>query len=274
VNRPAPGNLFLHRPTRPEGEIALRAAIAAGRVLEQKFHETRKVQSKGYRDIVTDADFAANRTARRRLERAFPTHSILSEEDAPPGARAEFEWIIDPLDGTTNYARRIPIFCVSLALTQRGQSVLGVVYDVLRRECFYAERGRGAALNGVPVRASRTAALDSAVIGFEFSREPALRAKGLRLFHHFAMQSVTGRVNGSAALSLCYIGAGRLDTYMHLTLQPWDVAAGILIAREGGARVTHLDGRAATLKGGAYLAAGPKLFPEFFAQIQALQIKL
>jgi myo-inositol-1(or 4)-monophosphatase len=274
VNRPAPANLFLHRPERAEGETALRAAIAAGRVLQQKFYSPRQVQSKGYRDIVTDADYAANRAARRLLERAFPDYTILSEEDALPSKRAEYEWIVDPLDGTTNYARRIPIFCVSVALTRRGQPVVGVVYDVLRRECFYAERGRGAALNGSPVHVSRTAAFDQSVVGFEFSREPALRAEGLRMYRHFAMQSVTARTGGSAALSLCYIGAGRLDTYMHLTLQPWDVAAGILIAREGGARVTHLDGRPATLKGGAYLAAAPKLYAEFLEQIRALQIKL
>lgn len=254
--------------------MALRAAFAAGRVLKRKFYETREVRSKGYRDIVTDADFAANTAARALLERAFPKHSILSEEDPAPTDLAEFVWMIDPLDGTTNYARRIPIFCVSLALTRRGQPLLGVVYDPLRGECFYAERGRGAFLNGERVRASRLDSLERAVVGYELARQPALRARGLHLFSHFAVQSVTARIGGSAALSLCYIGAGRLDTYMQLALSPWDVAAGILVAREGGARVTHLDGSPATLKGGAYLAGGPKLFPEFFRQIQALDLEL
>lgn len=265
-----PRALHHHHPETSHGEIGLRAALAAGRVLQRKFYEPREVRSKGYRDIVTDADFAADRVARAILRRAFPEHAVLSEEDTAPPRRAEYVWVMDPLDGTTNYARRIPIFCVSLALVQRGQPLVGVVYDPLRRECFFAERGRGAYLNGVRLRASEISSFESAVVGYEVSREPRLRALGLNFFAHFASQSITARIGGSAALSLCYIGAGRLDTYMQLTLSSWDVAAGILIAREAGARVTHLDGRPATLKGGAYLAGAPNLFPEFLKQIKSL----
>lgn len=254
----------------PEGQVALRAAYAAGRVLKEKFYGVREVHSKGLRDIVTDADFAADRAARRILERNYPAHAIFSEEDKTPPERAEFVWMMDPLDGTTNYARQLPVFATSLALTRRGQPVVGVVYDPLRNECFFAERGRGAFLNGVQVHASRVAEMDRAVVGYEFAREPRMRALGLKLLTHIAMQSTTGRVGGSAALSLCYIAAGRLDMYMQLTLYPWDVAAGILIAREAGARVTHLDGSRATLKGGAYLAGAPKIFSEFLVQVQSV----
>lgn len=259
--------LLGHNPTTSEGETVLRAAAAAGRALQKKFYETRKVHVKGYRDIVTDADFAADKAARSILQCAFPAYSILSEEDQTPPPHAEFVWMIDPLDGTSNYARRIPIWCVSIALTRRGQPIVGVVYDPLRRECFFAERGKGAFLNGTRVRASRIASLDDAVVGYELAREPRLRVLGLKMFSHFAARSVTARIGGSAALSLCYIASSRLDTYMQLSLSPWDVAAGILIAREGGARVTHLDGKPATLKGGAYLASAPKLFPEFLNQV-------
>lgn len=260
----------LARATTRQGETALRAAFAAGRVLRQKFHEPRDIMSKGFRDIVTDADFAADAAARKIIARAFPAHSILSEEDKTPPRRAEYVWMIDPLDGTTNYARQLPIFSVSIACTRRGQPLVGIVYDPLRDECFFAERGSGAFLNGTRMRASRVASLERAVIGFEFARAPAQRALGLKLLTQLAMQSITGRVGGSAALSLCYVAAGRLDTYMQLTLSPWDVAAGILIAREAGARVTHLDGRAATLRGGAYLAGAPKIFSEFFNQVQTV----
>jgi myo-inositol-1(or 4)-monophosphatase len=253
-----------------EGKIALRAAFAAGRVLEQKFYGARTVRSKGFRDIVTDADFAADRAARRILTRAFPAHAILSEEDKTPLPQSEFVWMMDPLDGTTNYARQLPVFATSLALTRRGQPIVGVVYDPLRDECYFAERGRGAFLNGARIHASKVATLERAVVGYEFAREPQLRALGLKVLAHVAMQSTTARVGGSAALSLCYIAAGRLDTYMQLTLFPWDVAAGMLIAREAGARVTHLDGKTATLKGGAYLAGAPKIFPEFFRQVQTV----
>jgi myo-inositol-1(or 4)-monophosphatase len=253
-----------------EGAIALDAAFAAGRVLKNKFYGTRAVQSKGFRDIVTDADFAADRAARRMLLRAFPDHALVSEEDKTPPPRAEWVWIMDPLDGTTNYARQLPIFSISLALTRRGKPLVGVVYDPLRDECFFAERGRGAFLNGTPIRASKVKALEHAVLGFEFARDPAQRALGLKLLQHLSMQSITARVGGSAALSLCYVAAGRLDTYMQLSLSPWDVAAGILIAREAGARVTHLDGRAATLKGGAYFAGAPRIFSEFLNQVRSV----
>lgn len=257
-------------PHTRQGEIALRAARAAGRALQTKFYAARDIHAKGYRDIVTDADFAADRAARAILQRAFPEHAILSEEDAAPPRRAEFVWMMDPLDGTTNYSRQLPVFSFSLALTHRGQPLVGVVYDPLRRECFFAERGRGAFLNGIKISASKIASLDRAVIGYELARLPELRARGLKLFSHFAMQGVTARIGGSAALSLCYIGAGRLDTYMQLSLSAWDVAAGILIAREGGGRVTHFDGKPATLKGGAYLAAAPRVFSEFFHQVSAV----
>lgn len=267
-------SLLQHTPKTRQGEIALRAALTAGRVLQKKFYGAREIQSKGFRDIVTDADFAADRAARAILQRAFPHYAILSEEDKTSPPRAEYVWMIDPLDGTTNYSRQIPIFSISIALTRRGQPIVGVVYDPLRRECFFAERGHGAYLNGTRIRASNVADMDRAVVGFELARLPKLRARGLEMFTHLAMQSVTARIGGSAALSLCYVGAGRLDTYLQLTLSPWDVAAGILIAREGGARVTHLDGKPATLNGGAYLAGAPKIFPEFLKQVKSFQVNV
>lgn len=128
-----------HLSRTPQGEIALKAAFAAGRVLQKKFYETRDIRFKGYRDLVTDADFAADHAARAVLLRAFPEYAVLSEQDTSPPRRAEYIWVMDPLDGTTNYARRIPIFCVSLALVRRAQPLVGVVYDPLRRECFFPE---------------------------------------------------------------------------------------------------------------------------------------
>lgn len=260
-----------HHPTTLQGATALRAALAAGRVLKQKFYQTREIQSKGFRDIVTDADFAADRAARRILERSFPDYAIVSEEDKIPPRSTDFVWLMDPLDGTTNYARRIPIFSVSLALTHRGQPLVGVVYDPLRNECFFAERGQGAWLNGNRIHASAIKTLDQAVVGYEQAREPKLRALGLKLFQHFSFQSITARLGGSAALSLCYVGAGRLDVYFQPNLFPWDVAAGILIVREGGGRAAHFDGKPATLKGGAYCAANRALFPEFIKQMKTVQ---
>ncbi|OQY94785.1 MAG: hypothetical protein B6D41_06830 [Chloroflexi bacterium UTCFX4] len=253
-----------------EGKIALRAAFAAGRALAEKFYGARQVHSKGFRDIVTDADFAADRAARRIITRAFPTHALWSEEDPTPPQRAEYVWLMDPLDGTTNYARQMPVFATCLALTRRNQPLVGVVYDPLRGECFFAERGRGAFLNGKRLRASKTAALERAIAGFELARAPHARALSLKLLTRLAAQCRTARVSGSAALSLCYIAAGRLDAYLALTLFPWDVAAGILIVREAGARVTQLDGARAALRGGAYLASAPRVFSEFARQAKII----
>lgn len=260
--------LMHHTPATRQGTIALRAAYAAGKVLAAKFYRPREIHSKGYRDLVTDADYAADRATRRVLAQEFSKYSIRSEEDAVPPAQSEYVWLLDPLDGTTNYARGFPIFSVSLALVHRGQPIVGVVYDPLRRECFFAERGHGAFLNGKQIHASRVSSLEQAIVGSEIPRDPAARALGLKILSAVATPATTARLGGSAALSLCYIAAGRLDTYHQPTLSPWDVAAGILIVREAGGRVTHFDGRAATLRGGGYLAAGPKIFSLFLETVK------
>jgi len=254
-------------------QVAMEAARVAGKILVERRTQTREIKFKGVRDIVTDADLAANRSIQARLRREFPSHAILSEEDTQPTtrlSRAEFLWVIDPLDGTTNYARDFPLYAVSIALAERGRPLVGVVYDPLRDECFHAVRGEGAFLNGVPIRASQVSKLADAAIGFELPRDQDLREESLGWFASLVSRSTTGRIGGSAALSLCFVGAGRLDAYFHPSLSPWDVAAGILIAREAGARVTHLDGRAATLRGGGYLAASRKFFPTMLKEVRKL----
>jgi myo-inositol-1(or 4)-monophosphatase len=261
--------------------------MTAGRILRQRFAQSRDIRFKGQRDIVTDADLAANRAIRSILERATPEYAIVSEEDIAPelvtreprrGAsqihwRDEFVWIIDPLDGTTNYARRYPVYSVSIGLARRGRVELGVVYDPVREECFSAQRGRGAFLNRTRLQASRVARLEDAVVGFEMPRDQKLRERGLDWFAQLAARSQTARIGGSAALSLCYIGAARLDVYLQLSLSAWDVAAGMLVAREAGGRVTHLDGRAATLRGGAYLAGSRKIFRALLETIRQLDAR-
>jgi myo-inositol-1(or 4)-monophosphatase len=255
-------------------EVAVDAARKAGRILAKRRTMTREIKVKGWRDIVTDADFAANKAILGVLEQAFPTHAILSEEDPHPDIslrQSEFLWIVDPLDGTTNYSRGYPTFSVSVALSRRGQGLVGVVYDPLLDECFYAIRDGGAFLNGVAIQASLTAKLEEALLGFELAREQDLRERGLDWFARLGSRTMTARIGGSAALSMCFVGAGRLDAYLHLALSPWDIAAGILIAREAGARVTHLDGRAATLQGGAYLAGNRKIFPSLLRAVRELE---
>lgn len=256
-------------------QVALDAARTAGDTIKMRRTETREIKSKGLRDIVTDADLAANRAIQDILKKEFPTHAILSEEDAHPELhlrRSESLWIIDPLDGTTNYSRGYPVYSVSIALVERGHPQVGVVYDPLRDECYYATRGEGAFLNGAKIHPSRISKIEDTVIGTELPRDQSLRERGMHMFSELAGLSMSARLGGSAALSLCYVAAGRLDAYFHLDLHTWDVAAGILIAREAGARVTHLDGRAATIQGGTYLLASRQFFPAFIRTIKHLGI--
>ncbi len=256
-------------------QVALDAARTAGEIIKTRRTQTREIKSKGLRDIVTDADFAANQAIHDLLQKEFPTHAILSEEDPHPELRlrrSESLWIIDPLDGTTNYSRGYPVYSVSIALVERGRPQVGVVYDPLRDECYYATTSEGAFLNGAKLQTSRISKIEETVIGTELPRAQELRERGMRLFSGLAARCMSARLGGSAALSLCYVGAGRLDAYFHLDLHTWDVAAGILIAREAGARVTHLDGRAATVQGGTYLLANRRFFPTFFRTIKELDV--
>lgn len=235
----------------PTLETAIEAATRAGNVLRRKLREAREVKSKGWRDIVTDADIAAQTTVLNVLTARFPKHVILSEEgqhdmdwQAPSPT-----WVIDPLDGTTNYARQFPSFCVSIGLIQRGALRVGVIHEPLRRETFYAEKGRGAFVligRGEPRRLRVNALTDfaGALIGVDWPRDPALRRRVVDALSRVAAECRTVRAVGSAALGLAYTAAGWLDGYYHLSLQPWDVAAGALLVLEAGGALTRPDGGA------------------------------
>ncbi len=244
--------------------VAIRAARAAGQVLAQKFNAPRQITSKGKRDIVTDADYAADRAVRRILRANFPRDHFLSEEDRQAERTAlwqrvatsgEAVWVVDPLDGTTNYAHRIPVFGVSLALYRAGRVELGVVYDPLRNELFTAERGRGARLNGKPIAVSGVSNFEDAVIGMEWARAPKLREQTARTLRKIVARATTARALGSAALSLCYVAAGRYEGYFHFSLSPWDVAAAACIIEEASGRVTTPDGAPWTVHSKAFIAS-------------------
>jgi myo-inositol-1(or 4)-monophosphatase len=230
---------------------ALEAAEAAGEVLRSKFPETREVASKGPRDIVTDADLAAQHVILDLISRRFPDHAVLSEEGrhdidlAAPG----LTWIIDPLDGTSNYAHRFPYFSVSIGLADGGDVVAGVVYDPLRRQAFYAEKGQGAFVRGEaegPERLQVTALteLPQALIGLDLPRDAAARHKVMAATERASSAVRTMRSLGTAALALAQVAAGGLDGYYHLTIQPWDIAGGALLIQEAGGRLSTPAGLA------------------------------
>lgn len=224
-------------------KTAIQAAREAGRILVKRLPAEREVQVKGLRDIVTDADLAAEQIIMRTIRARFPDHTLLTEEGGESVGPAPYVWVIDPLDGTTNYSRRLPIFSVSVGLLHRGQLTAGVVYDPLRDHLFAAERGRGATLNGTPLRVSRFERVEQAVVGLDWAHAQGERDEVVARLERVAPACRTLRGIGSAALALCYVAAGWLDAYFHVALKPWDMAAGLLLIQEAGGCVTGIAGQ-------------------------------
>lgn len=230
-------------------QTAIEAAHRAGEVLLRKLPQSRQVRYKGERDIVTDADDAAQQMIAELIHERFPRHAFLGEEGTHHAAldTATPTWIVDPLDGTTNYARRFPSFCVSVGLVEAGVARVGVIFDPVRRETFYASEGKGAVLQRgragpAPLRVSPTLDLAEALIGLDWARDPILRGETVAALARVAAACRSVRATGSAALGLVYVAAGWLDGYYHLSLMPWDVAAGALIIREAGGALTTTNG--------------------------------
>ncbi len=223
-------------------QTAIEAARRASRVMAERFSRAHDVTVKGYRDIVTDVDTAAEAVVLDLIHERFPGHVILSEEAGGDGIGDGYTWVVDPLDGTTNYSRRIPSFAVSIGVLENGESVIGVVCDPLRDQLFVAERGKGATLNGEPMHTSRVAHLGNAVVSLDWGRSDVDRARTLDLVRQVAMRCGTVRALGSAVLAQCYVAAGWLDAYFNLIMKPWDAAAGTLIVAEAGGRCTMVDG--------------------------------
>ncbi len=189
--------------------VAIEAAREAGAFLKAQWHRLHTVHSKGYRNIVTEADLAAEQLILNRLRAAFPDHAITSEEAGADTGDARVRWLIDPLDGTTNFAHHNPNFCVSIAAAENGYPVVGVIYDPLRDELFAARRGGGATLNGAPLRTSGVLTLDAATFSADWPRDPVLRAELWRRAGTLLPLARTLRCLGSAALNMVYVAAGR-----------------------------------------------------------------
>ena len=223
-------------------EIVLRAGEIQMSRRESGFH----IDKKGTIDLVTEVDLECEKMCRSLLAERFPDHDILAEElsSGPGQARtSRFRWVFDPLDGTTNYAHGLPVFCASLALEIDGRAEVGAIYDPTRRELFTGERGQGAFVNGTRLHVSGTSTLLDALLvtGFPYDVHQKL-VPLLAMFGAFLGQARAVRRLGSAALDLCYVAAGRFDGFWEQTLKPWDVAAGALIVEEAGGRITGMDG--------------------------------
>jgi len=226
-------------------DFAIQTARDAGRILAERFGRKIEISNKSEIDLVTESDLASEKVIIDRIKTHYPRHSILAEESGasnPDDDESGWRWIIDPLDGTTNYAHGYPCFCVSIALAHQGRMEIGVVYDPIRDEMFAAERGQGASLNSRRISVSGTMNLSAALLCTGFPYDVRERNEFARHFANFIMKAQGVRRDGAAALDLAYVAAGRFDGFWEEGLKPWDVAAGALIIEEAGGRVSKYRG--------------------------------
>jgi myo-inositol-1(or 4)-monophosphatase len=225
--------------------FAIQTARDAGQILLERFGRAIQITNKGVIDLVTEADVAAERLIVERIRSYHPRHAILAEESGETLAASgdsEWRWIVDPLDGTTNYAHGYPCYCVSVALERAGELVIGVIHDPTRDETFAAERGAGATLNGRRIRVSETDDLNNALLSTGYPYDVRGRDNFVRNFKNFILHAQGVRRDGSAALDLAYVACGRFDGFWEEGLRPWDVAAGVVLVEEAGGRVSRYDG--------------------------------
>ena len=255
---------------QPMLNIAVRAAHAAGDYISRQVNNipNLEIESKSKNDFVTLVDRRAEERIIETLLKAFPTHSIMAEESGSFG-ESEFQWIIDPLDGTTNFLHGFPHFAVSIALAIDGKLQHGVIYDPMKQELFAASRGDGATLNNRRIRVTSRFSSEGALLGTGFP----FRAKHhfpvfQQMFNTFFDSASDIRRAGSAALDLAYVASGRLDGFWEIGLQPWDMAAGALIIREAGGLVGDFGGNENYLESGNIVTANPKLFADMIRKLQ------
>ena len=223
-------------------KVAVEAALKGGSLIKRSVGKVAKISYKGRDNIVTDVDKASERMIIKIIRSHFPGHSILSEEKGAIGRGSEYKWIVDPLDGTTNFAHAFPFFCVSIALEISGEVILGIVYDPMRDELFSAVPGAGAYLNGRKISVSGVKKLSGAFVATGFSYGNKRKDKNIPNFRRILMQTMAVRRAGSAALDLSYVACGRFDAFWEMDLKPWDSAAGYLIVKEAKGMVTKFDG--------------------------------
>lgn len=224
-------------------DLAVMAAHEAGAIQRQGLSTARTISYKGTVDLVTEIDHACERHIAGLIAAHFPDHELLAEEGTTAGQASDYCWIVDPVDGTTNYAHGYPIFGVSIAVERAGEVVVGVVHAPMLDETFVAVRGGGATLNGRPLRVSSIDVLDRALLATGFPYDIRTRAdNNLDHWATFAVRCQAVRRDGSAALNLAYVAAGRFDGFWEMTLSPWDMAAGVLLVSEAGGCLSAPDG--------------------------------
>ncbi len=248
--------------------FALSIAREAGLLLKNRLHKAHQVDFKGEKNIVTEGDRLSEELIIARITSRYPQHDILSEESPQQTKGSDYRWIIDPLDGTTNYAHGYPVFSVSVALEIRGEVRLGVVFNPMLGEMFVAEKGRGAFLNGRRISVSQVDSLEASLLatGFPYNIRTA-QNNNIKYFNRMAVSCQAVRRAGSAALDMAYVAAGRFDGFWELQLMPWDVAAGLLLIKEAGGALTELSGRPHQLSSPDIAASNGIIHQEMLAEL-------
>lgn len=247
-------------------DVAVEAAKKAGAYLKQNLGKVRSIERKGgeEKNLVTEIDKGSEEIIIGMIRKHFPGHDILAEESGTKNAaKSDYRWIIDPLDGTTNFTHGFPVFCVSIGLEKKGRLELGVIFDPNTNELFTAERGKGAYLNGKRITVSKTDTLQSSLLVTGFPYNIAENPnKAVERFVGFLMKAQAVRRMGSAALDLAYVACGRFDGFWEVALQPWDMAAGVLIVEEAGGLVTDFGGKPMDIYNFALLSSNGKIHEE------------
>lgn len=237
-------------------DAAIYIAREAGKYQVSRLNTVFKVENKGAIDLVTEVDKTCEAMIVAHLRKNFPDYDVLAEEGSNTSSNAEYKWIIDPLDGTTNFAHGYPLFCVCIALEHKGQIVMGVIYEPNRDELFTAEKGKGAFCNGKPIHVTRRDTLLESLLvtGFAYNFKQEEKLNNFDHFRNFMLKSLAVRRDGVAGADLCYVACGRYDGFWELYLKPWDIAAGSLILTEAGGKVSAFDGSAFDVYGSEILA--------------------
>lgn len=249
---------------------AKKAALEAGNIVMEHFHKvpTEAIRSKSKNDFLSFVDEQSEQAIISVIKQSFPDHAFLAEESGASQNDNDYLWIIDPLDGTTNYITGLPVFAISIALLHKGEPIVGVIYDPLHNEMFWAEKGKGAFLNDLPIRVSNKPRLDQSLIatGFPFKAKHFLDVY-LQAFKDIFESSVGMRRMGAAAIDLAYVAAGRFDGFWELGLSPWDIAAGAVIIREAGGRISDFWDNDAFLYKNYTVATNGLIHKELIAKI-------
>jgi myo-inositol-1(or 4)-monophosphatase len=250
---PTPMNEYL--------EVAIAAAREAGAMLRETFDQPKAISYKGEVDLVTESDRRAEALILAKLRQHFPAHDVVAEEGSGSSAGSRYCWHVDPLDGTTNFAHGYPCFAASIGLVENGEPLVGVVFDPVANELFTAARGEGAYLNGKPIHVSAIDSLSRSLVATGFPTHQRKNSANMEYYWEFTLRTHGVRRDGSAALDLCSVAAGRFEAFWEFRLNSWDTAAGMLLVTEAGGRVTDLQGRP-YVPGGNFMLATNSLVHE------------